>query len=147
MTQKGIAVGTPEYMSPEQIDGQPTDKKSDIYSLGVMFYEMLTGRRPFEGNSPFAIGYKHKMEVPQDPRLINPQISEDLSRCALKCLEKNREDRYQSADEALADLRRIQTQNPVERIRRAGRTRPNKLLIPMILLAAAAAAVAIVFLL
>ncbi|MFA9453748.1 MAG: serine/threonine protein kinase [Candidatus Aminicenantaceae bacterium] len=159
MTQKGIAVGTPEYMSPEQVDGQPADERSDIYSLGVICYEMLTGKRPFEGNSPFSIGYKHKMEPPQNPRLVDPRIPEELSRCVLKCLEKQREDRYQSAAEILADLSLIRNQ-----LSGTGLVRPEKsrrppsrqltvrinlrrLLIPAIILAAAAVIVILVFLL
>jgi eukaryotic-like serine/threonine-protein kinase len=73
ITGAGVMIGTPEYMSPEQVEGKDVDERSDIYSLGVILYEMLTGRVPFEGDTPFTVGMKHKGEKPRDPREVNPR--------------------------------------------------------------------------
>ncbi len=116
LTGKGVVIGTPEYMSPEQIEGKEVDARSDIYALGVILFEMLNGKRPFEGKTPLSIALKHKTEIPPDPRKINIQIPEDLSRLILRCLEKEKERRYQSAEELLGELTRIETGIPtVER--------------------------------
>jgi len=104
ITGAGMMIGTPEYMSPEQVEGKDVDQRSDIYSLGVNLYEMVTGQVPFEGDTPFAIGIKHKSETPKDPREINSQIPEDLSQVILKCMEKKRERRYQTDEVLLSDL-------------------------------------------
>jgi serine/threonine protein kinase len=74
ITGAGVMIGTPEYMSPEQVEGKDVDQRSDIYSLGVILYEMLTGRVPFEGDTPFTIGMKHKGEIPKNPKELNTQI-------------------------------------------------------------------------
>jgi serine/threonine protein kinase/predicted Zn-dependent protease len=118
ITGAGVMIGTPEYMSPEQVEGKEVDQRSDIYSLGIIIYEMVTGRVPFEGDTPFTIGVKHKSEIPRDPRELNAQIPQDLSCLILKCLEKDKEKRYQSADELRADLEKIEkgvptTERPV----------------------------------
>jgi serine/threonine protein kinase/tetratricopeptide (TPR) repeat protein len=108
ITGEGVIIGTPEYMSPEQVEGKEVDQRSDFYSLGVILYEMLTGRVPFEGETPFIIGVKHKSEIPKDPREFNPQIPEDLSHVILQCLEKEKTQRYQSAGELRSALEGIE---------------------------------------
>jgi serine/threonine-protein kinase len=108
ITGAGVMIGTPEYMSPEQVEGKEADQRSDIYSLGIILYEMITGRVPFEGDTALAIAVKHKTEIPRDPREINTQIPQDLGQLVLKCLEKNKEKRYQSAGELHADLEKIE---------------------------------------
>jgi serine/threonine protein kinase/tetratricopeptide (TPR) repeat protein len=97
ITGAGVLIGTPEYMSPEQVEGKDVDQRSDIYSLGVILYEMVAGRRPFDGETALSIAHKQKYETPEDPRKINPQISEGLARTILKCLEKDKAARYESA--------------------------------------------------
>ena len=108
ITGTGIMIGTPEYMSPEQVEGKETDQRSDIYSLGIILYEMATGRVPFEGETPFTIGVKHKSEAPKDPRELNAQLPADLSRLILRCLEKDKAARYQTAAEVGAELEKIE---------------------------------------
>ena len=104
-TGEGLIIGTPEYMSPEQVDAKGVDHRSDIYSLGIVLFELLTGRLPFEGSSPLSLAMKHKSEVPSDPRKFNPQIPDNLSRMILKCLEKNKGKRYQDMEELLSELK------------------------------------------
>ncbi|MDH4272949.1 MAG: protein kinase, partial [Candidatus Aminicenantes bacterium] len=108
ITEAGVMIGTPEYMSPEQVDGQQADLRADIYALGIILFELLTGRVPFEGDTPFSVAYKQKNEAPPDARKVNPQIPEDLDRLILKCLEKDKTKRYQNAEEVLADLAKIE---------------------------------------
>jgi serine/threonine protein kinase len=107
ITGAGVMIGTPEYMSPEQVEGKDVDPRSDIYSLGVILYEMVTGQVPFEGDTPFTIGVKHKSEAPKDPRTLNAEIPEGLSQMILRCLEKDRAERYASAAELAADLETV----------------------------------------
>jgi len=121
LTGEKAIFGTPEYMSPEQVEGKETDPRSDIYSLGVILYEMLTGRVPFEGDTPLSVALKHKTEPPQDPQKINPQITKDLALLVLRCLEKSKESRFQSAEELIAELSRIE-----EGIPSAGKVLPIK---------------------
>ncbi|MBN2408891.1 MAG: protein kinase, partial [Candidatus Aminicenantes bacterium] len=108
VTEEGLIIGTPDYMSPEQVEGGEADPRSDIYSLGVVLYEMATGRVPFEGKTALSIAFKHKMEAPLDPRKLNDGLSDGFSTIILKCLEKERERRFQTAEELSADLQSLQ---------------------------------------
>jgi serine/threonine protein kinase/Tfp pilus assembly protein PilF len=117
ITGPGVMIGTPEYMSPEQVEGKDVDQRSDIYSLGVILYEMVTGRVPFEGDTALSIAMKHKSEPPPNPKELNVQIPEDLSNLILRCMEKDKEQRYQTAGELLSELTRIEKDIPsTERI-------------------------------
>ena len=107
ITQPGTTMGTPLYMSPEQAQGKPLDHRSDLYSLGVTFYHMLSGEPPFRADSAIALALKHVSEQPVSLRLRRPDIPPDLERLVLKLMAKNPVDRYQSAAEMLADLARI----------------------------------------
>ncbi len=107
-TTTGALVGTPAYMSPEQGIGQPGDFRSDLYSLGSVFYQMVTGRFPFIAETPIATVFKHINAPLPWPRTINPDIPEELEGILVKLLEKNPTDRYQSADELVEDLVRLQ---------------------------------------
>jgi len=108
ITATGIIIGTPQYMSPEQVQEKTVDKRSDIYSLGVLLYEMLTGQLPFDGDSPLRVALRHVKEKPTEPQEINPKIPQVVSRVILKCLAKEKEDRYQSTDELFAEFNRIE---------------------------------------
>ena len=108
LTSEGFSVGTPQYMAPEQVDGLEVDERSDIYSMGILLYEMAAGRVPFEGGTPFSIALRQKTARPVDPISFNRRIPERLDRIILKCLEKEREKRYQDADSLAADLSRVQ---------------------------------------
>jgi len=112
ITVAGAIVGTPEYMSPEQVEGKEADQRSDIYALGVILFEMVTGQVPFEGETPFSIATKHKTEPPPIPKKLAPQITEGLSKLILRCLEKDREKRYQTAEELISDLSAVEESLP-----------------------------------
>ena len=108
MTGAGVVVGTPEYMAPEQFEGKEADARSDIYALGVVLYEMVTGRLPFEGETFVSIALKQKTGTPRTPKEFNPQLPDDMTRLILRCLERDRERRFQSVDDILADLAKIE---------------------------------------
>jgi serine/threonine-protein kinase len=112
--QTSSVLGTPTYLSPEQAQGAPVDARSDIYSLGVLLYEMLAGRPPFTGDSPVAIAYKQVNEIPPPPSTLNPDVTPRLDAVVMKALAKNPANRYQDADAMAADLERVQQGQEVE---------------------------------
>ncbi|NIN92146.1 protein kinase, partial [bacterium] len=117
LTESGVMIGTPQYMAPEQVEGIKADQRSDIYSLGIILYEMVTGKVPFEGSTPYSIAFKHKTEAPPNPKEFNAQIPRDLSQVILRCLEKERKKRYQKAEELLTELTNIEKGIPtVEKV-------------------------------
>jgi len=95
----GKIIGTPEYMSPEQTQGKPADQCSDIYSLGIIMYELMTGKVPFAGDSTASLLLQHISVAPRNPSELNPDIPQSMEKVILKCLEKDPADRYQSIDE------------------------------------------------
>ena len=107
VTQAGMVMGTAKYFSPEQAQGMPVDARSDLYSVGVILYEMLTGRPPFEGDTPAAIAYKHVSEAPVPASQLSGDISGDLDAIVMKALAKNPDNRYESAADMRSDLRRL----------------------------------------
>jgi serine/threonine protein kinase/tetratricopeptide (TPR) repeat protein len=113
VTEVGMIIGTPDYISPEQAEGDKSDHRSDIYSLGVILYEMVTGSLPFRGDTALSVALKHKAQLPQDPRKLNPDISDDLGRLILICMEKDKKRRYQSVRDLLNDLRNIEEGLPL----------------------------------
>jgi beta-lactam-binding protein with PASTA domain len=107
MTEAGSIVGTAQYLSPEQARGAPVDQRSDLYSVGVVLYELLTGKVPFTGESPVEIAMKHLSDTPPPPSELNPDVPEDLDKIVMRALAKDPARRYQSAQEMDADLERI----------------------------------------
>jgi tetratricopeptide (TPR) repeat protein/TolB-like protein len=104
MTLTGQLLGTPRYMAPEQVEGTDVDHLADLYSLGLIAYEMLTGDIPYRGESAMKLMYQRTTEPAQDPRTARPEIPDYLARIILKCLERDPAERYQSAREILDDL-------------------------------------------
>jgi serine/threonine protein kinase len=115
VTGTGVIIGTPEYMAPEQAEGRDVDRRVDIYALGAILFEMVTGRVPFEGETPLSIVLKHRSEPPADPKAINTQISAAMSQVILKCLEKPRDRRFQNATEVLEALAAVEKGLPMTR--------------------------------
>src|SRR6266545_2179668 len=106
ITQTHAVIGTAQYISPEQVEGMEVDARSDLYSLGCLLYEMLTGRVPFSGESPVAIAYRHVREDPVPPRRIDPRVPPAFEAITLRAMAKNPDHRYQTAAEMRADLER-----------------------------------------
>lgn len=115
----GIIIGTIQYISPEQTEGEKADLRSDLYSLGIIIYEMLTGKKPFKAETYTGYIQKHLHEKPKPPSKINPNIPSYLEKIILKCLEKDKHSRYQKAEEILHDLEehKVATRPFVPRIR------------------------------
>jgi beta-lactam-binding protein with PASTA domain len=107
--QTSAVLGTASYLSPEQAQGQPVDARTDIYALGVVLYEMLTGRPPFTGDSPMAIAYKQVNATPPAPSSANPDVPPELDAVVMRALSKNPANRYQSGKEFADDLERART--------------------------------------
>lgn len=105
ITSFGTTIGSVHYFSPEQARGGYTDAKSDLYSLGVVMYEMLTGKVPFDADTPVSIALKHMQETPVEPKKLNPTIPESINKIIVKAMQKEPNLRYVSATEMLADLR------------------------------------------
>ena len=114
VTQTSAVIGTAQYLSPEQARGDPVDARSDVYSLGCVLYEILTGEPPFTGDSPVSVAYQHVREDPIPPSERHEGISPDLDAVVLKALAKNPENRYQTAAEMRADLVRVHNGEPPE---------------------------------
>ena len=114
MTQTSAVVGTAQYLSPEQARGETVDSRSDIYSTGCLLYELLTGRPPFVGDSPFSVAYQHVREQAEPPSVHNADIPPALDAIVMKSLAKRVEDRYQSAAEMRADVQRYLDGQPVD---------------------------------
>ncbi|MBM3284675.1 MAG: hypothetical protein FJY81_02280, partial [Candidatus Aminicenantes bacterium] len=130
ITDTGAILGTPDYMAPEQLEGKEADERTDVYAFGAIFFEMLTGVPPFEGATPLDVAMQHKTERPRDPREINPQVPDDLAVLVLRCLEKEKEKRFQSAEEILDRIKALIEEMPgtgtLLRQKKAGRARRRR---------------------
>ena len=106
LTRTGAVIGTATYFSPEQAQGLPADERSDVYSLGIVLYEMLAGKPPFTGESPVAVAYQHVSEPAPAPDAVNPDVPREIAAIAEHAIRKKPDDRYQTADEFRTDLLR-----------------------------------------
>ncbi len=113
MTEVGSVLGTAQYLAPEQAKGQPADERSDLYSVGVVLFEMLTGRVPFKGDTAVSVALKHVNELPPEPAALAPDLPPSLNRVVLKALAKNPDRRYNSAAQFASDLRAVVRGGPL----------------------------------
>ncbi|CAA9317866.1 MAG: Serine/threonine-protein kinase PknB [uncultured Friedmanniella sp.] len=113
LTQTASVIGTAQYLSPEQAMGKPVDLRSDLYSVGCLLFELLTGRPPFVADTSIGIAYQHVREAPIPPSQLNPALNPAVDAVVLRALAKNREDRYQTAAEMRADVDRVLAGAPV----------------------------------
>ena len=104
MTRTGAFLGTPRYMSPEQVEGKPADGRADLYAFGLILYEMVVGDVPFTGESTLKVMYQRIQEKPKSPKILRPDLPNWLVKIIMRCLERDPNDRYQNAYEILADL-------------------------------------------
>ena len=107
MTQTASVIGTPQYLSPEQIRGETVDRRSDVYSTGCLLYELLTGKPPFEGDSPVSLAYQHVRATPVPPSEVDPMVSTQMDAVVCKALAKSPADRYQTAHDMAEDIGRL----------------------------------------
>jgi serine/threonine-protein kinase len=107
MTEEGSIIGTAQYLSPEQAQGAPVTPASDLYSVGIVLYELLTGKVPFSGETPVELAMKHLSKTPEPPSRLRPEVPRDLDFVVMRALAKSPDERYESADEMDADLARI----------------------------------------
>jgi serine/threonine protein kinase/Tfp pilus assembly protein PilF len=131
----GLISGTPKYFSPEQAQGEESDQRSDIYSFGAVLYEMVTGSPPFKANSVEEYIRKHTSEKPSPPSKLNPSLPPACDKIILRCLEKKKEDRYQSVDELVQDLEAAKTHIPGPGATARLRKRQISLIIAVLILA------------
>lgn len=106
LTQVGGVIGTPHYLAPEQLSGEKASPQTDVWALGILLYEMLTGKLPFEADTMASLCYQITMAEFPPPQTLNPAVSENVAKIVRRCLEKNPAERYQSANEILEDVRR-----------------------------------------
>jgi len=122
LTKAGTVMGTATYFSPEQAQGKPVDPRSDLYSLGVVLYEMLVGQPPFSGDEPVAIAYAHVHEMPKALRAVDPALPVEIDAITMKLLAKEPANRYPSADDLRADLRRFREGHKIPAVAPVPRT-------------------------
>ncbi|MEY9877302.1 serine/threonine protein kinase [Streptacidiphilus sp. MAP12-33] len=113
MTATSAVIGTAQYLSPEQARGEQVDARTDLYSTGCLLYELLALRPPFVGDSPISVAYQHVQDQPQPPSVFDPQIHPDIDAIVMRALVKDRDQRYQSADEMRADIERVLAGEPL----------------------------------
>jgi eukaryotic-like serine/threonine-protein kinase len=131
-TAEGTVLGTAAYMSPEQAEGRPVDARSDVFSFGSVLYEMLTGRRPFEGDSSITTRMAILGKAPAPPRSLRAELPPELERLVLRCLEKPKEARYASGADLLRDLQALRGRLERERTRRSAGWRRPRVVLPVV---------------